>query len=229
MILAMPLHYARRLVTVIACLVGASALDIAGIIKQTGALDSIARQLGVPSAIAQQGADVLLPAILGGFKKQASPAGSGGLGGLADILSGGGGLLDAVNSPEPTPASPGNEILGQIFGSKDVSRTVAENASQSSGLDPALLKKMLPLLVMAVTGYLAQQSGGSATAGRQAAPSGGGILGQILGGVLGGGKGGAAAGTANAGGIGGLASLIDMNGDGNPLDDIMRMAGKFKR
>lgn len=28
---------------------------------------------------------------------------------------------------------------------------------------------------------------------------------------------------------GGLGSLLDMNGDGNALDDIMRMAGKFTR
>ena len=27
-------------------------------------------------------------------------------------------------------------------------------------------------------------------------------------------------------GLGGLASMLDMNGDGNPLDDILRMAGK---
>jgi hypothetical protein len=27
----------------------------------------------------------------------------------------------------------------------------------------------------------------------------------------------------------GLASMLDMNGDGNPLDDIMRLAGKVLR
>ncbi len=27
----------------------------------------------------------------------------------------------------------------------------------------------------------------------------------------------------------GLASMLDMNGDGNPLDDILRMAGKVMR
>ena len=44
----------------------------------------------------------------------------------------------------------------------------------------------------------------------------------MLGGLLGGG----AAGAQRAGAAGGLASMLDMNGDGNPLDDIMRMAGK---
>ena len=37
----------------------------------------------------------------------------------------GGGLFEAVTSSSLTPTEPGNEILGQIFGSKEVSRTVA--------------------------------------------------------------------------------------------------------
>jgi hypothetical protein len=31
------------------------------------------------------------------------------------------------------------------------------------------------------------------------------------------------------GGLGGLASMLDMNNDGNPLDDILRIAGKALR
>jgi len=31
------------------------------------------------------------------------------------------------------------------------------------------------------------------------------------------------------GGLGGLASILDMDGDGNPLDDIIGMAGKLAR
>jgi hypothetical protein len=59
---------------------------------------------------------------------------------------GGGGLLDQVLSPQPTDVSQGNNVLGQIFGSKDVSRAVAQNASAQSGLEPGLLQKMLPML-----------------------------------------------------------------------------------
>jgi hypothetical protein len=81
---------------------------------------------------AAAGAEALLPAILGGMKKQAQaqPAGLEGLGGLFGQL-GGGGLLDQVLSPQPTDPSQGNEVLGQIFGSKDVSRTVADNAAST--------------------------------------------------------------------------------------------------
>ena len=195
--------------------------------NQTGALDSISRELGIDPGTARTGAEALLPAILGGFKKQAQPT-PGGLGGLIDLLGGigGGNLLDAVTGQAPTPSEPGNEILGQIFGSKDVSRTVAGQASKTTSLDPALLKKMLPLLAMAVTGYLAsQKAGASSSTGEPQGGGLGGMLGQVLGGVMGGVMGG---GHAQSGGLGGLASLIDLNGDGNPLDDIIGMAGKLR-
>lgn len=190
-------------------------MQITDILAQMGGLQSMARELGVSENEAQSGANALLPAILGGFQKQAQaqPAGLEGLGGLLGQL-GGGGLLDNVLSPQPTDVGRGNEVLGQIFGSKDVSRTVAQDASTRSGLDPALLKKMLPILAMLVAGYMAKQHSATAAAGQPAAPAGGG-LGGMLGGLLGG-----------AGGAGGLASILDMNRDGNPLDDILRMAGR---
>ena len=119
-------------------------------------------------------------------------------------------------SPQATDVGRGDDVLGQIFGSKEVSRTVAADASRRSGLDPALLKKMLPIVAMLVAGYMARQSGSG-----QQAPAGG--LGGLLGGLLGG------AGGGQAQGPGGLASMLDMNGDGNPLDDVLNMAGKLMR
>lgn len=209
-------------------------MDLANILKQSGAIGSIAQQLGVNEQVAQIGAEALLPAILGGFKKtaQAQPTGLDGLGGLLGQL-GGGGLFDSVVSSDPTPVDQGNDVLGQIFGSKDVSRTVAGHASEQTGLDPSLLKKMLPILAMLVAGYMAKQGGGEAgglggligsvLGGGQSA--GGGLAG-ALGGLLGGGGQQAA---PAGGGLGGLGSLLDMDGDGNPLDDIIGMASKFAK
>src|SRR5574339_214759 len=133
-------------------------MNINDILAQTGGLQSMARELGMSESQAASGAAALLPAILGGFKKQAQaqPSGIEGLGGLLGKL-GGGGLLDDVLSPQPTNVSRGNDVLGQIFGSKDVSRTVAQNAASQSGLSPDVLKKMLPMLAMLVTGYMAKQ------------------------------------------------------------------------
>ena len=207
-------------------------MQLTDILAQTGGLQSMAQELGVSESQVTSGAAALLPAILGGFKKQAQsqPGGMAGLGGLLSQL-GGGGLLDQVLAPHPTDVSGGNDVLGQIFGSRDVSRAVAQNASGQTGLAPDLLKKMLPMLAMVVTGYMAKQHAGAAAApATQAAPAGGGGLGGLgglLGGLLGGGQ--SAGGAAPGGGLHGLASMLDMNGDGNPLDDIMRMAGKFTR
>lgn len=203
-------------------------MQITDILAQMGGLKSMANELGVSETQAAAGASALIPAILGGFKKQAQsePAGLDGLGSLLGQL-GGGGLLDSVLSPQPTNVSQGNEVLGRIFGSKDVSRTVAANAASTTGLDAGVLRKMLPMVAMAVAGYMAKQSAGISAgtdAAKRASATGGG-LGGLLGGLMGGGERESSR-RANAGG---LASMIDMNGDGNALDDIMRMAGKFMR
>ena len=196
-------------------------MQISDLLAQMGGLQSVAKELGVSETQAESGAAALLPAILGGFKKQAQsqPRGIAGLGGLLQQL-GGGSLQDNVLSPQPTEVSRGNDVLGQIFGSKEVSRAVAQNASSHSGLDPGLLKKMLPMLAMLVTGFLAKQGGQAAAV--QSPPTGGG-LGGMLGSLLGG--------QSSSGGRGasGLAAMLDLNGDGNPLDDVLRMVGKVIR
>ena len=190
-------------------------MQITDELRQMGGLESLSRELGISEAQAVAGAEALAPAILGGFKKQAqAPGGLEGLGGLLAQL-GGSGLLDNVLAPDPTDVGRGNDVLGQIFGSKDVSRTVAQTAAARSGLDPALIKKMLPIVAMLVAGYMARQRGSQL-------PSGSGNLGGLLGGLLGGQQ----AGSMQAGG--GLGSMLDLNGDGNPLDDILRMAGKLR-
>jgi hypothetical protein len=188
-------------------------MQITDILAQTGGIESMARELGISEADASRGAAALAPAILGGFKKQAQPAGLEGLGALLGQL-GGSGLLENVLAPQPTDVSRGNDVLGQIFGSRDVSRAVALDASGRSGLDQGVLKKMLPMVAMMIAGSMASSG---ATTSAQAAPAGTG-LGGVLGSLLGGSGGGQS-------GLGGLASMLDMNGDGNPLDDILRMAG----
>lgn len=198
-------------------------MQITDILAQMGGLKSMAQELGVSEAQAASGADALIPAILGGLKKQtqtqAQAPGAEGLAGLLGQL-GGSGLLDDVLSPQPTNTDRGNEVLGQLFGSKDVSRAVAQNAASQSQLSPDLLKKMLPMLAMLVAGLMAKGDG-AGVAGAQASPMGGG-LGQMLGGMLGGGQ-------ATGNSAGGLGAMLDLNGDGNALDDIMRVAGKFMR
>lgn len=85
---------------------------------------------------------------------------------------------------------------------------MAEHASAQTGIGADKLKALLPILSTLAAGAMAKQ---------------GGVKGGGLGGLLGGLAGGAATG----GKPGGLVGMLDMDGDGNPLDDIMGMAGKF--
>jgi hypothetical protein len=78
-----------------------------------------------------------------------------------------------------------------IFGSKDVSRAVADQAQHATGVGSAILKQMLPVVIgMILSGLLKGLGGGSAQGQQipmpqppQPAPGGGG-LGDILGEIL---------------------------------------------
>lgn len=206
-------------------------MDLQQIIAQSGGLDAIAGQLGLSKEQAGSGMAALLPAVLGGLKQ--STQGQNGLDGLLGMIQGlgGGELADNVVGDQPTDIDAGNNILGQIFGSKDVSRTVAAHASAQSGLDVSVLKKMLPMVAMLVSGFMAKQATGSAGGlggmlSGALSGNGGGALGGLLGGLLGGS--GNQDPTPNAdGGLGGIAAMLDSDGDGNPLNDILGMAGKL--
>ena len=183
-------------------------------LQQTGAVDAISRELGIDRATAEAGATALLPSILSGFKNpvtateaESGPSAFPGLGGLGGLLGtigglGGGSLLDNVTSNEPTEVDKGNQILGQVFGSKDGSRAVAASAAAESGVQPSLLKKMLPILAMIAAGYVMKRAG----------QSGG------LGGVFGG--------TAPVGSADDPAQPKDSN-SGDILGELIGAAGKF--
>ena len=196
-------------------------MQLSDILEKTGGLQSIARELNIGEADAARAASALAPAVLGGFRKQAesNPQGLEGLGGMLSQL-GGGGLLDSVLSSTPTDTGQGNNVLGQIFGSKDVSRAVAQNAASQTGQDPSLLKKMLPMLAMLVAGYMAKQRAGGEM---KLSPDGGAGLGGLLGGMLGGGQ---STGQGTGDVAGALGGLLGMGGQRNPLDDILGRLGR---
>ena len=200
-------------------------MQITDILAQMGGVSSIANQLGIDEKQAQRGAEALLPALLGGFKKQAQaqPDALASIGGLLGQL-GASDFLSGALAQLTGNTDKGNDILGQVFGSKDVSRTVVDNAAQTTGLNASQLKKMLPILATMIASFLAKQEvSKSASSGAGSAGGGlGGLLGG-LGGLLGGAQ---QSSTAGQSGLSSLVSMLDLNKDGNPLDDIMRMMGK---
>jgi hypothetical protein len=109
-------------------------------------------------------------------------------------------LMDAIS--RENAVSDGNGILGHLFGSKDVSRQLASRTSKSTGLSAGILKKILPLVAGLAMGALNKQGNKSGTLpGLKKSRS--------------------------KSGLGSLLSLLDSDGDGSPIDDILGIAGKL--
>jgi len=164
------------------------------------AVDQIGRQLGLDSAQTTSALEALLPTVAAGFRRSAS--GSGGLESLIGTIAGGGASA-GPRLGQASTVTDGNAILGQIFGSKDVSREVAARASAQTGIGPDVLKALLPIVASLVMGAMAKGAApGGSPLGQAAAPGGGGLLDM-------------------------LTPMLDADGDGSVMDDLAGMMGKY--
>lgn len=124
-----------------------------------GAVRELGAQFGLPPDQTQSALAALLPALMAGVQNNVSR--EGGLDSLASALAGGG-HQQYINDPatlrDPATTADGNGILGHIFGSKDVSRQVAQQASAQTGIDPGILKQMLPVIAALAMGAMSRQS-----------------------------------------------------------------------
>lgn len=169
-------------------ILGSSGMDVG----------SIAARFGISPEQANSALGSLFPAVAGGMQKSQEQ------GGLAPVADAGA----AIDQPE---TGVGNDILGHIFGSKDVSRQVADHAAGQTGVSSSVLQEMLPIVAAMAAKHVAQNGGATADGAAGGGMAGGGGLGGILSSVLGGGGG-------QSGGLGGLAGML---GNGNPLDAIL--------
>ena len=114
--------------------------------------------------------------------------------------------------------------MGQIFGSKDQSRAVAAEAAAQTGVEPTLLKKMLPILAMVAAGYVMKRAGQGQGGG------GGGGLGGNLGDAIGGMFGGQGPAGGSAGGAAGSGARPAPAQQSNDiLGQLIGAAGDFLR
>ena len=210
----------------------------------------IGQQFGLNQQQSQSAISALLPAISTAMKQNTNnPQGLAGLLGALQNGSHDQYLDNPAQLNQPQATTEGNAILGHLFGSKDVSRAVAGHAAQKSGVGADILKKMLPMVAMMAMGSLGKQTRG---AGMFSQAAGGGMQGMIaqmamqqltggaskggLGGLLGGLLGGGArrqqvqmqrqASSAHQQGLGMLGNMLDADGDGSSMDDILRMLMK---
>ncbi len=223
-----------------------AGMNLLEMIMQTqggGAAQQAGNQLGLNQNQTQSAIAALLPAISSALKKNTqSPQGLAGLLGALQK----GNHQQYIEQPEmmgrPETITDGNAILGHLFGSKEVSRAVAGRAAEKTGIGADVLKKLLPMVATMAMGSLSQQTrqpsmqqqlaslainkmmGG----GQQQQQSG---LGGLLGGLLGGGqaKQQRVAEQQRQQGMGILGKMLDADGDGSMMDDILNMAMNARR
>jgi len=211
----------------------------------------VGQQFGLDQQQSQSAIAALLPAISSAMKQNTNnPQGLAGLLGALQNGSHDQYLDNPAQLGQPQAVNEGNAILGHLFGSKDVSRAVAGRAAEKSGVGADILKKMLPMVAMMAMGSLGKQTRG---AGMFNSAGGGGLQGMIaqmamqqltggaqakggLGGLLGGLLGGGArrqqaqmqqqASSAHQQGLGMLGKMLDADGDGSSMDDILGMLMK---
>ena len=164
-------------------------------------LQNLGNQFGIDSSTMNKVLGDVVPALGRGVQKNTQAP--GGLDSLMGALQKGDHqryLNDVSAVTSQDGIADGNNILGHVLGSKDVSRNVAARASQNSGVSPGLVKQMLPMIATMVMGTLSQQN---KTGAQAAAQTGSGGMGEML------------------------SSMLDSDGDGSAIDDVLDMAKKF--
>ena len=122
-------------------------------------MELLARQFDLSREQAQLAVEALLPAFSQGLKRNASDPY-----GVADFMSAMASgqharyFEDAAKAFSPQGMAEGNGILGHLFGSKELSRAVAAQAAQATGIGQEVLKQMLPVIASMIMGGLFKQS-----------------------------------------------------------------------
>lgn len=151
--------------------------------KGGSAVQQLGDQMGLDQNQTVAAVSQLVPALAAGLQHNASQP--GGLEALLGALSGGE-HQQYINDPSRLSATEtiqdGNGILGHIFGSKDVSRQVATQASANTGISADVLRKMLPLVATLAMGALSHRRAAPLPGSPQTADGGlMGMLGPLLG------------------------------------------------
>lgn len=166
--------------------------------SNSGAISEFAKNFGVNDSQAKDAISSLAKSLSRGLGQNANDP--KGLDGLLDALKSGKHsryLDDPSILGRKETAQDGNDILGHIFGNKDVSRHVSKRASKETGLGSSLLKKMLPVVATMVMASLGKK-------------------------MLGGGK----SAPSRQESTGFLTKILDRDQDGSVIDDVLGMAFK---
>ncbi len=197
-----------------------SLLDLLSQAQGGQGLSQLAKQFGIDDSKANELAEMLAPTIGSAAKKKAQS------GGLNDVLAalkgeGQGGLFDdATQAAAPQGQRQGMDFLEGLMGGSQGPKDLAGEAASRSGIDIGTIMKFLPALAAMLQGGMQKKLPDSSIDSMMGAGASGGGLGSLIGGLMGGGK--------SKGGpdLGALTDMLDANGDGSPLDDIL---GRFMK
>ncbi|TIL42184.1 DUF937 domain-containing protein [Mesorhizobium sp.] len=137
----------------------ASLFDILAQAQNGNGMQALAQQFGLSQQQAQSAVEALLPAFSQGLKRSTSDP--YGLGAFMTAMASGQHAKyfeDAGRAFSPQGVDEGNGILGHLFGSKDLSRAVASQAAQASGVTQQILQQMLPVVASMMMGGLFKQT-----------------------------------------------------------------------
>ena len=184
-------------------------LDMLGHQLQGNTLTQISQQLGTDEGTTAKAVSLALPMLVGGLARNAAT--DQGAAALDQALTKDhdGSLLDAPHQAVADPmAFGGGGILGHIFGQRQA--PVEQGVAKATGLDAQKAGKLLMILAPIVMAALARarsnQGGANASAGSVLQREQSNIERQV------------------PGGLGGLASILDRDGDGQIADDIANLA-----
>lgn len=179
-------------------------MNLSNLINELGgadALDSIGKSVGLSRDQVSSMIDSVAPMVVRGIEHQASS--DDGLSSFRDALRTGdhGRYIDKPSVLRTEEAKQdGLDILGHIFGGRNVNSNIAAEASNRTGIDSSMIAKALPMIAGLIMATLSKQT----NQGRDLGTS-----------------------TQAPGALGSLASMFDMNHDGHVLDDIIGMASRL--
>ncbi|MEM1382158.1 MAG: DUF937 domain-containing protein [Pseudomonadota bacterium] len=180
-------------------------------------LGQLAEKLGMDQAHAQQLTEMLAPAIASGAKKRVA---AGGTETMAAALTGEDKAVyldNPVAAAEPEAQAAGQDFLAQILGSQEATTDLAAEAANRTGAGVDQVSQFLPALAAMLQGGMQKQMPDNMLQGLLGGAGGGGVMGMV-GSLLGGGGSGDG---SQGGALDMLTKMLDADGDGSALDDVL--------
>lgn len=132
------------------------------------AMEALQRQFSLTQQQTSQVVQALLPAFSTGLKHKVSDP--YGVGAFLQTLAAGNHASyfdNPMSAFTPGGQAAGNDVLGRIFSSKELSRAVAAHAATATGIGQEVIRQMLPAIAAMIMGGLFKQASGQLGAGVQ--------------------------------------------------------------